>query len=115
MVQLDIANNALQIKMPLMDKVMAMRSNLEIKLSDIQNAKALTTFEMPTGAKIKGTRIGKKAYGTFENNNETEFWAVDNSPSILLIELSPHAQSQYQRFFLGVDNPNDWVSKLTAK
>lgn len=112
MTTLAIKDNTLIIQLSFMEKVLAMQLNLTINLADIVKTESIAKNASLAGAKIKGTRMGSKIYGTFKADDDKNFWAVDNQEHVLCITLTSQQKLPFAKLYIGVDDVEQWKQKL---
>jgi hypothetical protein len=93
----------------------ALRSRIEVALSDIRGVRVLGPGERPRRPWLRtgGTSVpGLIAAGRFWRPGGTEFWAVRYGRPPVVIDLSPAAR--YTRLVLDVDDPEALARALAG-
>jgi hypothetical protein len=105
MAQIAVDGNVLRIEVVGFDKVLALRSHLDVPLTHVRAARADPDIAKGWfhGLKAAGANIpGVVTAGTFYSHGERTFWDVHDPAKVIVIDLD---HESFSHLVLGVDDP----------
>jgi len=121
LVDLQISNGILELRMRGLDKLWAFKDSIQIPLASIETARtdAERARAGPEGVRNPGTSIaGVIRAGTFTAGVNRTFWDVHNPDHAISIKLRnpqdffAEIEDRYDEFIVEVENPADTVERI---
>ena len=113
--ELSVSDSKLSVHLSGVSGALAMKSHLELPLSEVQDAKVMPLTEAREegkGIKVPGVRIpGVFRSGSYRTDDSWQFWYVARADDVLVIDL---ADDKYERIVLEVDDPQAEADKINA-
>ncbi|GAA2641619.1 hypothetical protein [Paractinoplanes durhamensis] len=111
MAQINIDGDHLIVEMEGWDKLWALKSRLEIPLSNVRGATADPGIARePKGLRAPGAYLpGVITAGTFHIDGERVFWDVHDPTKAVVIQL---ADERYTRLIIEVPDPRETVDRV---
>lgn len=114
MVNIQVENGQLTVKMTGWDRFLALRGKVEVPLANIQSIEPLDPMprltKMSKGTHFVGSRIhGKLFFGMNVQHRKRAFWAIRATQEAISIKLVDH---KLEEINVGVDNANMAIDQL---
>lgn len=115
MVNLSVEDGKLVLVLEGLDKLWAVKSRLEVPLSNVSGVRAdpdITREKGHTGLKLVGARLGERLIaGSFRQDGDTVFWDVHDPAGAVVIDLH---DEHYARLIVEVENPAAAVAAVQS-
>jgi hypothetical protein len=112
MTEVEIIQDTLIVHVRGLDRLLALKSRLEIPLSHVLGAEAdpQAASEDPKGLRLPASYVpGIITAGTFYRDGEWEFWDVHDPQKAIVIRLK---DERYARLVVEVENPSATVAAI---
>ena len=112
MTEVEITQDTLIVRVKGMDKLLSLKSRLEIPLSHILGAEAdpQAASENPKGLRLPASYVpGVITAGTFYLDGEWVFWDVHDPQNAIVIRLE---DERYARLIIEVEDPTGTVAAI---
>ena len=112
MTEVEITQVTLIVRVKGMDKLLTLKSRLEIPLSHILGAEAdpQAASENPKGLRLPASYVpGVITAGTFYRDGEWVFWDVHDPQNAIVIRLE---DERYARLIIEVEDPSGTVAAI---
>ena len=112
MTEVEITHDTLIVHVRGMDRLLALKSRLEIPLSHVLGAEAdpEAASEAPKGLRLPASYVpGIITAGTFYRDGEWEFWDIHDPRKAIVIRLKG---GRYTRLVVEVEDPSSTVAAI---
>ena len=111
MARIDIEGDTLVVNVEGFDKLLALKSRLDIPLANVRGASLDPGIVVERkGLRGPGTNVpGVIVAGTFHAEGERVFWDVRDAAKAVVIELT---DERYSRLVIQVDDPRETVERI---
>ena len=113
-VTLQIEGEELVVRLDSWSRWLALKREVRAPLGSVTSAFISKDANiLKRGYRWPGSYVQGRMYaGTWKIKGATDFWMVTNPREVLVIEFT---DQPYDRWLLNVDDPEDWVRRLTPK
>lgn len=115
MVDLSVEGGRLVLVLEGLDKLWALKSRLEVPLSNVSGIRAdpeITREKGHTGLKLAGARLGERLIaGSFRQDGKTVFWDVHDPAKAIVIDLH---DEHYGSLIVEVEDPSAAVATVES-
>ena len=112
MTEVEVSQDTLIVHVRGLDRLLALKSSLEIPLSHVLGAEAnpRAASERPKGLRLPASYVpGIITAGTFYRDGEWEFWDLHDPQKAIVIRLK---DERYARLVVEVENPSATVAAI---
>ncbi len=113
-VTLEIDNTELVVRLDGWQRWVALKQEVRAPLAAVTSASiSRDANALKRGYRWPGSYVQGRMYaGTWKSKGATDFWMVTQPGEVLVIAF---ANQPYDRWLLNVDDPGEWVRRLTPK